>query len=720
MNENTDHCVKVAAVSEKINQRWSVDGKFFRHNGQRVIMKCVTYGPFPEGFPRSLIEDFRQIRATGFQAIRLFEMPSIDLLDAAAMAGLSVFGGLKWAHGVNFIAEPEHIYRARVSLAESLKSIAAHPALAGVYVANEIPAELVRWIGAEKVREAIEDIISLGNSLAPHLLFAYANYPSTEYLEPENADFTAFNVYLEKENEFRSYLPRLHHVAGDRPLVISEFGLDSRRNGEQKQADLLGWGIRAMNDEGLAGLTIYAWSDRWWNADQEVLDWDFGLMDRNGDEKLALASVQENLLVGNIVEKIPLVSVVVCTRNGSSRISNCLRAISRMVGHFETIVVDDGSRDGTAEIVGRDFPWVRLLRLKPSGLSVARNAGAAVAQGEIIAYTDDDCEPDREWIVRLCREFTRGAWDAVGGPNLSPRSLTRTAALMSVADGSPTHVMLADLEAEHLAGCNLAIKASAFRQIGGFDVQFQTAGDDVDFCWRLSDAGLRMGFAATAFVWHHRRTTFSGYLRQQRGYGKAEALLVRKHPHRFHRGQSASWKGFVYQGGPMRALASSVIYYGIMGTAGYQSGTSGMQPKRPIEEMFRFAGDQWIVDSCSMIAATLRRWARERGSYDVRSSLKKPQKNKTAKEKKSVRCVTSDEFTLWSEEGHQRVFYLDALHQQGWQRGGVNDAYDVKRGDQEIIMATELTSAIGKRTWVRCYGITRDEVIKLIAATPLG
>ena len=85
-----------------------------------------------------------------------------------------------------------------------------------------------------------------------------------------------------------------------------------------------------------------------------------------------------------------------------------------------------------------------------------------------------------------------------------------------------------------------------------------------------------------------------------------------------------------------------------------------------------------------------------------------------------MRCVTSDEFTLWSEEGHQRVFYLDALHQQGWQRGGVNDAYDVKRGDQEIIMATELTSAIGKRTWVRCYGITRDEVIKLIAATPLG
>jgi glycosyltransferase involved in cell wall biosynthesis len=715
LNECADYYVLVAAVSEKIYHCWSVDGKFFRHHGQREIMRCVTYGPFPDSYPRSLGEDFRQIRATGFQVIRLFEMPSLALLDAAAAAGLSVFGGLKWAYGVNFIAEPEHFFHARVALAESLKEIATHRALVGVYVANEIPAELVRWIGAEKVRHAIEELILLGKSVAPHLLFAYANYPSTEYLEPENADFTACNVYLEKEEEFRSYLPRLHHVAGDRPLVIAEFGLDSRRNGQQKQAAVMAWGIRAMNEEGVAGLTIYAWSDHWWNADREVLDWDFGLVDRSGVEKLALASVRENLLVGDIVDELPLVSVVVCTRNGSARIGDCLRAISLLHGHVEAIVVDDGSSDGTAEIVARQFPWVRLIRLAASGLSAARNAGAAVAQGEIIAYTDDDCEPDRDWIVRLCREFSRGSWDAVGGPNLSPRPLTRAAALISVADGSPTHVMLSDLEAEHLAGCNLAVKAAVLRQIGGFDEQFTTAGDDVDFCWRLSDAGLRMGFAATAFVWHHRRTTFVGYLRQQKGYGKAEALLIRKHPQRFHRGQSASWKGFVYQGGPLRAVAASVIYYGIMGTAGYQSGTSGMQPKRPIERVFRFPGDQWLVDRMSMIASWIRRWTREWGSYDVRSSLQKPQKIKSLPETKSPRYQTQDEFFLWSEQGHQRSAYLETLYQQGWQRGGVNDDYDVKRGAQKITMATELTSGTGKRTWIRCVGISRDEVMKVIS-----
>jgi hypothetical protein len=88
-----------------------------------------------------------------------------------------------------------------------------------------------------KVRKALEGLISLGKELAPDLLFAYASYPSTEYLEPENADFTAFNVYLEDEGAFRSYVKRLHHIAGDRPLVISEFGLDSRRNGLERQAE---------------------------------------------------------------------------------------------------------------------------------------------------------------------------------------------------------------------------------------------------------------------------------------------------------------------------------------------------------------------------------------------------------------------------------------------------------------------------------------------------
>ena len=82
-----------------------------------------------------------------------------------------------------------------------------------------------------------------------------------------------------------------------------------------------------------------------------------------------------------------------------------------------------------------NFPWVRLLRLAPVGLSAARNAGAAAASGEILAFTDDDCEPDREWLVRLRRVFADGRFAAAGGPNLPPRPRTWQEAVVCAAPG---------------------------------------------------------------------------------------------------------------------------------------------------------------------------------------------------------------------------------------------------------------------------------------------
>ena len=130
--------------------------------------------------------------------VRLFEMPDRRLLDAAGRHGLRVFGGLKWGQNADFFQRPG-LCSARRGCAWCGRCAkrADHPALAGVYVGNEIPADLVRWMGPLRVRQAIEDLIALGREVAPDLLFAYANYPSTEYLEPENADFSAFNVYLE-------------------------------------------------------------------------------------------------------------------------------------------------------------------------------------------------------------------------------------------------------------------------------------------------------------------------------------------------------------------------------------------------------------------------------------------------------------------------------------------------------------------------------------------
>ncbi|HVJ44824.1 MAG TPA: glycosyltransferase, partial [Luteolibacter sp.] len=572
-------------------------------------------------------------------------------MDAAHQHGLRVFAGLDWSYTADFGKRPALVTGAKVLLSRFLTEQGSHPALAGVYVGNEIPADLVRWIGPAKVREAIEELIATGKEIAPDLLFAYANYPSTEYLEPANADFTAFNIYLEEEEKFRDYLKRLHHVAGDRPLVVSEFGLDSQRNGPAKQAETLRWGAKAAHDEEAAGLTIYAWSDEWLSGKHEVLDWDFGLIDRDGNAKPALGQWDPFLFTDASLPDGPAVSVIVCTRNGRKRIGACLSAISRMRGgNFETIVVDDGSDDGTADFVAESFPGVRLLRLEPGGLSAARNAGAAAAGNPVLAFTDDDCEPDIEWIARLRGAFTGGTFAAAGGPNLPPEANDWREAVVRAAPGAPSHVMLTDDEAEHLPGCNIAVTKEAFDRIGGFDPVFRTAGDDVDFCWRLRDAGYRLGFVPGAFVWHWRRPRISAFLRQQLGYGRAEKLLLEKHPDRFSRSGGAKWQGFVYGGGPVRAAHDSIIYHGTMGTAGYQKIVNRMLPLRELDDRFDSWKARLTLAFVKFFQPRLRAWVRNRR---LLFGLKLP-KDTSPEE-------PTDEFGLTPGEDHDREYFLNFL-----------------------------------------------------------
>ncbi|RYD33487.1 MAG: glycosyltransferase [Verrucomicrobiaceae bacterium] len=687
-------------TAEDLEERWKTDGKFFRAGSQRVRMNAVTYGPFPDGWPESFDRDFSRIVSAGFNSLRLYELPDKDLLDAAARHGLKIFGGLKWAQSADFFATPGRYTHAVVDLARALRENGDHPALAGVYVGNEVPADLARWMGPVKVREAIEALIDTGRKIAPHLLFAYASYPSTEYLEPENADFTAFNVYLENEAAFRSYVKRLHHIAGDRPLVISEFGMDSSRNGLDRQAETLKWATQAALDLETAGMTVYAWSDRWWNAGAEVLDWDFGLTDRDGNAKPALDSVQPS---ASAIPDLDF-SVIVCTRNGRARIGNCLEAIRNMTGGgFETIVVDDGSTDGTDDFVEKYFPWVRLLRLDPGGgLSNARNSGAEIASGEILAFTDDDCEPDREWIARLRPLFQAGKYAAAGGPNLPPPPRTWEEAVVCAAPGAPSHVMLDDEEAEHLPGCNIAVRKAAFDEIGGFDPQFHTAGDDVDFCWRLREAGFLLGFAPGAFVWHWRRPSLRTFLNQQLGYGRAERLLLAKHPSRFSKRGDARWQGFVYGGGPVRVMSDSVIYHGPMGDAGYQAITNRMLPLRGLARDFASLKARVALCAVEFLQPRLRAWARNRSLF-FRS--KWPVKNAAP--------MQVEEFSIDSPEGREREHYLGLLTANGWRPAGATAPWDLQRAGACILMATERGEGIGKRTLVRVWNADEPLIGKI-------
>jgi membrane protein implicated in regulation of membrane protease activity len=146
------------------------------------------------------------------------------------------------------------------------------------------------------------------------------------------------------------------------------------------------------------------------------------------------------------------------------------------------------------------------------------------------------------------------------------------------APGGPIHVLLSDEEAEHIPGCNMAFRREMLEEIGGFDPRFRVAGDDVDICWRVQDAGGTLGFSPAAFVWHHPRDSVATYWRQQCGYGRAEALLEEKWPEKYNSVGHVTWGGRVYGGArPWFLARQGRIYHGVWGEAPFQA----FHPARP-------------------------------------------------------------------------------------------------------------------------------------------
>src|SRR5207247_7695230 len=113
---------------------------------------------------------------------------------------------------------------------------------------------------------------------------------------------------------------------------------------------------------------------------------------------------------------------------------------------------------------------------------------------------------------------------AVGGPNLTPED-GWLAGCVAASPGQPMHVLESDQVAEHIPGCNMAFRREALEAINGFDPVYRKAGDDVDVCWRLQQAGYWITFAPGASVWHHRRRNPRSYLKQQAGYRPDRAPL---------------------------------------------------------------------------------------------------------------------------------------------------------------------------------------------------
>src|SRR5262245_23418674 len=570
----------------------AVGGKFFFVGDHKLYVRGVSYGPFGvsvHGFPFPTEEmvdtDLRLMIEVGANTLRTFTVPPRWLLDRAAERGLRVLVTSPWAEHVCFLDRKDLVAEIRGTVRAAAENLGGHPALLGLLVGNEIPPDIVRWYGPEKIRDFLRTLTGDIKDAAPGTLVSYANFPSTEYLDvSEFVDFVSFNVYLHREDALRRYLSRLQNIAEDKPLVLTEFGADSIREGEEHQAELRAMMVRTGFESGAAGCFVFSWTDDWFTGGSQIADWAFGVVDAKRGRKPAFEAVRTAYTapLPPPLENPPLVSVVVCAYNAERTMNACLESLRTMsYPNYEVVVVNDGSTDSTLAIsqeherryaADPDAPRLILVDQPNKGLSVARNVGADAGNGEIIAYTDSDCVPDPDWFSFLVYRFVRSGFVAVGGPNFPPPEPSLVPAAVAVSPGGPTHVLLDDEVAEHIPGCNMAFTKQAMLEVNGFEPIFAAAGDDVDFCWRLQNHGHPVGFSAAATVWHYRRNTVKAYLKQQMGYGKAEALLYFKHPYRFNLLGQSRWLGRIY-GELTTAVLSRrpVIYFGAFGRGLFQS-----------------------------------------------------------------------------------------------------------------------------------------------------
>lgn len=592
-------------------ERVAARGKYLWWRGAPLRVCGVTYGTFARredgaAFPRpDVIEhDLVAMAGLGVNCLRTYEVPPPELLDIAGGLGLHVVAGI---HYDDWRSEPSAGLRARRRILDAgrravdqaLDVVAGRPEMLALAVGNEVPVDLVRLHGRRSVEATLAAVVDHAQAGDDDLLVTYVNFPSTEFLEVPNADLAAFNVFLESPAALRRYLEHLQLLSGDKPVLVGELGLAAAVHGRSRQAESLAEQLRQVDEAGVAGAFVFSWTDDWVVAGEAVEGWGFGVTEADRTLKPAAQAVSEwsgRSWPKGLRDGWPRVTAVVRAYNEEPTIAACVDSLlASSYPDLEVIVCDDGSTDATPRIVA-ERP-VRLLRLGHGGLSRARNAGIDAATGEVVAFLDADaaCHPD--WPYHLVLSLEEDGVVATGGPNLPVAGVGLVERAIAHCPGQATEVMLGPRRAEHVPGCNMAFRRAALVELAGFDPRYVTAGDDVDLCWRILDGGHEIGFSPAAQVDHHRRGTIRGYLRQQRGYGRAERLLAGAHKHRLNGLGQARWRGFVYGPTPLLPrLLRPTVYTGWFGTAPFQPAISNRA---------RASGDLVVVTLPLVVAAGL-------------------------------------------------------------------------------------------------------------------
>jgi mycofactocin system glycosyltransferase len=230
----------------------------------------------------------------------------------------------------------------------------------------------------------------------------------------------------------------------------------------------------------------------------------------------------------------PRVSIIVAVYDRAREIGACLDSLLALAypkSRYEIIVVDDGSRDGTTDVVsGYD---VKLITLSENrGQSAARNRGAEAATGEIVAFIDSDCIAEPEWLADLVPYFQDSRTVLVGGYVASfyrDSMLDRYEEVNSPLNMGEDMVVGIGVDSDfYVPTCNMLVRREQYLSIGGLN-EDQRVGEDVDLCWRLKAQGRRLLYVPKGRVKHKHRNRFMEGFKRRFQYGVSEPMLYRAH-----------------------------------------------------------------------------------------------------------------------------------------------------------------------------------------------
>jgi cellulose synthase/poly-beta-1,6-N-acetylglucosamine synthase-like glycosyltransferase len=224
-----------------------------------------------------------------------------------------------------------------------------------------------------------------------------------------------------------------------------------------------------------------------------------------------------------------MISIVVPAYNAAHTLAACLEALqSQTRSPDEIFVVDDGSKDQTAQVAG--VYGVRLLSQTHQGPATARNLGISNAHGEIIMFTDADCEPTPTWIAEMLLPFSDPSVAGVKG-SYDSHQHEGVARLVQIEFEERYDRLERFPTIDFIDTYSAAFRTAVLREKGGFEPAFpQAVSEDAELSYRLARAGCRLIFNRRAVVYHQHPSTWRSYLRRKIKFGFWRIMAYRLHP----------------------------------------------------------------------------------------------------------------------------------------------------------------------------------------------